>query len=638
MRSKLFTLLLILIASSTVWLTVVRLREGNLSRIFGAPQTKIGAPLYSFPSNQVRKIAITTGSGTSAECYYDHGIWYMSSPWKDRMNPQAAATIIGFTLGTRVVDAFSVEKLTTNQKAFRDGITKVRLDDVNGTSLARYHLGRRTSFISYDEEKKQEYPTIFVQPRDRSRKNFTYACTDYGLQILFKDNFRFLRDHHPFLMDPLLVSSVRMRSAEGEMQLTRGTDKSPWHISKPLELGTNPKKVKQLLENLFEFQAIRILNRSEVTLPTSPPKGNDLIAIRHFGIEKEVVMEIYPPADEKSETVYATVSDRPDAVLELLRKPLPGSENDANKILSLEDLPNTVNELRNRTLTNLNPASLQSIQISSSTSAPVLLTRDQASQSGKWMLDLGATKETANELTLFEFLKTLSEAEVTSFASDAATDLAAYGLDRPILSVRFLSFNNEGFSLNFGLSKDGMIYANRMGTTTVACVSEKYLKSIAPNAWRWKNPHVWSISPADFTQCVRQVTGKPALTLDYNFASEQWRATENGKDRTSDLSTEYANHILNALLNLDARTWLPPDEPEAVEALSKPIAAIMVTSRKVNEEGDDDGVQKRILYLAPKQVMGGAPEFYARVDGIQGLFLLDAEQVIKMMIDPLARD
>ena len=242
----------------------------------------------------------------------------MVKPWQDRMDPRASNAILQFTLGTRVEDIIPEGKLDTAKADLREGTIGVRIENRRGEELARYLLGRKTEWWHRDPETGEETPTVFIQPLEAGRKGFIYACTG-DIHPIFKDGLRHLRDHHPFLFNPHLLESIRIQNGEGETLLTRTDDRSDpkkqnWRITKPLELSTDPAAVTKLINNLGNLRAVKVTDRSEVTLPDDEAKGRRRIALRHVGQAEELILEILPPATPDADTVYATISDRPERV------------------------------------------------------------------------------------------------------------------------------------------------------------------------------------------------------------------------------------------------------------------------------------------------------------------------------------
>ncbi|MEM9235626.1 MAG: hypothetical protein AAGB14_02530, partial [Verrucomicrobiota bacterium] len=385
MRSLSFTLLLIFLALVGGGLATLRLAEGNLSRIFGAPPTAIGEPLYDFDAGQTRVIGLR-GNGVSAYCKLTDDGWWVDSPWNDRMDPRVAQSILTFTLGARVEGAIPTDKIESANVAFDDGRIDVRIGDVDQEALAKFRLGHRTPWLGIDPETGENIPTIFVEPRDRSRKDYTYACTDPGdIHALLTDGFKRVRDHHPFKLNRN-VETIRIKNRVGELQLAFEPERDRWKISKPLDLKTDREAMVRLLQGLLDLEAINVFGASEVTLPTVDPEALDQIALQFYGSTEEVVLEIHPPETPESPTVFARVSDRPNAVFELLRTAVPSTGGEKAPV-SLADLPLSVNDLRDPTLTSINPRQVRTIVIASAADENILISREHPSHPPRVKLD-----------------------------------------------------------------------------------------------------------------------------------------------------------------------------------------------------------------------------------------------------------
>lgn len=647
MRSIPFTLLL-LIATVGICLTAaIRLSEGSLQQLFGPPATGVGQNLYRFETKDIHRIRLS-GNGVKAECVFEKGTWRMVKPWQDRMDPRAADLILQFTLGTRVVDIIPEGKIDTAKAGLTEGIIGVSIEDRRGEVLARYFLGRRTQWIHRDPESGVEDATVFIQPHDEGRKGFTYACTG-DIHPLFKDGLRHLRDHHPFLFNPLLLESVRIQGGEGELLLSRNDGKSPWRITKPLELRTDPAAVKKLIEDLFKLRALKVSDRSEVTLPADEAAGRQRIAVKHFGEAEEVVLEIYPPATAESPTVLATIGNRPNTVFELPLKPIApapsGDEQAADSdtpapaaddgLVSLAGLPDTVGELRNPMLTNIDVESLQGILISPSTSAEIFLAREKGQA---WHYRNGTRMEPLNELALFRLLKALTQTKVAGFVTDAAVNLEPYGLDRPALKLTFVSFGTDRLELIFGQARDGTWHAMRVGVPTVMKLDDAFIREISVHPWQWRHPSVWSIPTVDFKSFVRTIEGRPELELQYNMVAQDWSARENGIDRTSELATDRANRLLELLVDLDGETWLGPDDEAARKALARPALSFRLIFEKFDDRGESAGLATRTLQLAPASDRPDNRIFYGRVDLDPNAFVVGAETVRRLAVDLFGDD
>jgi len=650
MRSIAFTLLLLIVTAGVTVMAVLSLREGGFNEIFGSRFTPAGANLFPISPEEIKDIRRIqlSGNGVQAECVFEDGIWKMTKPWQDRMDPRAAEAILQFTIGTRVVDIIPEGKLDTTKILLKEGTIGIHIEGKDGKTLARYLLGRKTEWVDRNPETKVEDPTVFIQPAENNRGNYTYATTG-DIHPIFKDGLRHLRDHYPLLLNPYALHTVRIQNSEGELLLSRSAPKNaPWRITKPLELRTNPQAVVKLITDLSKLRALRVANRSEVTLPADDATGRKQIAIKHFGQSEEVILDIYPPKLPEADSVYATVSDRPGAVFELPLKPVApvlASEPWPTKtaapeeaLVSLAGLPDTVNDLRNPMLTNLDVTSLQGILIAPATGEEIFLARDEKKGS-RWQYRTAAgSMEPANIFTLARLLKAATETKVLGFVTDAAVDLAPYGLDRPSLSIRFASFGSEGFELVFGRSLDGTWYAMRTGVPTVMKLDDQFISEISTHLWEWRPPEIWSIPQVDLTGIERTVEGQPPLFLEYRFLEQSWKAKVNGIDRSAELATERANQLLKLLIELQSDGWLSPDNVEANRALARPVMRFSLAVKTVDAKGEFSGVTPRTLLLAPASDAPDNRIFYGRVDSDPHPFSLGVDTVRRLAVDLFGDD
>jgi hypothetical protein len=589
MRSIAFTLMLLLSTLLVGGLAVWSLAHGNLSALLGVRPTPPGERLYaSFTPDEVQQIQISA-QGTSAEFVKGAGGWQMLQPWQDRMDPRAAVGIIGFTLGMRVEDLAPVDEVQLQEAGLNEDSIHLRLVGRDGSPLAKYRLGRRTPWQGTDPESATPVPTLFVQPWDKNRKSHVFACTG-DILPLFKNNLKFLRDHHPFFFHPSTLQKIRIRSSEGELTLGRANPKDAWHIIKPLDLRTDPAAIKALIEGLHNLQAVTVNDRASAALPANgTTTTTKQIALTLFGAETETVLDIYPPESPEARDVPATISDRPNTVFSLPLKP-------ERNLVSLADLPLAVNDLRDATLTNLNIASLQAISIQPATGPEIFLTREGPKL---WTSLLGGRSSQANELRLFELLKAVTSERVIGFESDAATDFSPWGLHRPILKLSFISQDSRSLALRFGMDKSGSLFVNRLGTASVMRIDKSLLAAIAIHAYEWRHARLWSLSRSDLVSIQRSTPQQAALKLAYDDRDDSWKGQLDGLDVSDAINPDRANFLLGALESLEVTRWLSPADADASAALAKPVLCLRVEENLVNEQSVRTGVKQNELKFAP---------------------------------------
>ncbi len=623
MRSLGLTLVLALAAAAACVLAVWQWRQGNFDTLFGTPPTAVGQRLFdSFTPDEVKHIRIS-GSGVDATFSLDANGWMIRSPWVDRMDPRAAMSIIGFTMGMRVEDLAPRNEVDPLKSGLGGGAIKIRLEDADHRPLASYRLGRVTPWKAEVDGQDQAVPTVFIHPEDKYLKRHVYACTG-DINPLFKDGLKFLRDHRPFYFNPIALGKIRIRSQQGDLTLGRETPQSPWRIVKPLDLPTDPVVMKSLLEGLFELQAIRVADRGAATPPaTDAAMKPGQIAITPFGSETEILLEIFAPESPDAQVVGAVVSDRPDTVFDLPLKPESG-------LVSLADLPLAMNDLRDPTLTRLNIASLRAIAIQPATGPEILVSREPPQP---WMTVLDGVSHEANEENLFALLKAVTTGRAIGFESDAATDFTPWGLDRPILTLRFLASDHQGLDLRFGIDGKGGFFANRLGTPTVMRVDESLIAAIAVRPHEWRHARLWSLDRVNLVGIERREGNGAPLVLQYRFIDETWSAGREGEDLSAKLDPARANFMLSALEGLKVFRWLAPADEGAAAALANPSLVLTVFEKSLNDEGDFTGLAQRTISLAPAATGPNPGFYYGRLHSEPHPFLLDAETCGKLSID-----
>jgi hypothetical protein len=461
---------------------------------------------------------------------------------------------------------------------------------------------------------------------DKNRKSHVFICSG-DILPLFRDNLRFLRDHHPFFFHPALLSQIRLRSSEGELTLGRATPQEAWRIIKPLELRTDPAAIKTLVEGLGNLVAVFVADRGSVTLPANgTTEVNRQIGLTCFGSAAESVLEVYPPESPAARDVLATMNDRPGAVFSLPLKP----ERD---LVSLADIPATVNDLRDPLLTHLNLAGLRAVSIQPATGEEIFIARTDPK---RWTTLIDGVRRQANDQRLIELLNAVSSERAIGFESDAATDFSPWGLDRPFLKLSFIGMDGREFTLRFGMDKHGTIFANRLGTPSVVRLERTFISNIAIHAYEWRHARLWSLSRVDLLAIERTIPGQPKLTLRYDFINEWGKATADGRDLSDAVNPAKANYLLDGLEGLEVTRWLSPVDAEAIAALAQPVLELVVEEREVDERGEGEGVVRRELQFAP--VPGPTPTrlYYGRLVGDRYPFLIDAATFEKLSVDPLA--
>ncbi len=616
MRSLGSTFVLALVAALLCALAGWQWRQGNFDTLFGAQPTPVGQRIYdSFTADKVKFIRIS-GNGSSATFALKENGWQSTSPWMDRMDPRAAVGIINFTLGLRVEDYAQDDEINPVKAGLKDGSITIRLEDAGHSPLANFKLGRQTPLKAEIEGMEQPAPTVFIQPKEKAHRHHVYACTG-DINPLFKDGLKFLRDHRPFYFNPVTLRKVHIRSQQGDLTLGRETPQSPWRIIKPLDLPTDPAAIKNLLQGLYELRAVRVSDRASITLPANDNSAkSSQITLVSFSSDIETLLEIPVPESPDAHEVKATVSNRPTTVFDLPLKPEPG-------LISLADLPLSLNELRDPALTHLNIQSLQAIAIQPATGPEILISRDPANPT--WATDIDGTSCEANEENLISLLNAVTHSRAIGFVSDAATDFTPWGLDRPILKLRFLGSDNQGLELRIGMDAKGHCFVNRLGTPIVMRVNPSLVSSIAIHPYEWRHSRLWSVDRSELLAIERKQGADSPLRLRYIDKDEKWLVERDGKDLSDTLDPAKATYMLSILEGLHVSRWLSPTDEAAANALANPSLTLTVIEKNHDEEGNFSGLGNRTVIFAPAADGPYSGAYYGRITTGNHPFLLSRE-------------
>lgn len=598
-------------------------KHGDFQALLGAPAVPIGERLYpDLEPGKVAEIRVSSSNRNAVFRKQENG-WQAIEPWNDRMAPEAALGIIRFAAGLKSEDHAPREEVDFQKAGFGKNSIRIGLLDDHGRELADFRIGRTTPWMVEVEEFSNPVATVFVQKFDRHHKDHIYIGSgDIGQ--LFKEEFRHLRDHRPFEFHPAQVREILIRGEEGELTLARANPEAPWRIVRPLELPTDGKAIRSLMEGLLSLRATRLSDKSSLNLSPNPARvKNHQISVGLFAGGEPIVLEIQPAASAEDREVLATVSDRPLTVFHLPSKPEAG-------IVSLANLPLSVNELRDPSLTHLQVPSIVAIAIEPATAPKILLTHERGQP---WLAVIDGVSQAANEENLYGLLQEVTTARALSFVSDAVTDFMPYGLENPMLILRFLGVDNQALELRFGMNDRGELFANRLGTPTVMRIRNSFLDSIAIHAHEWRNSLLLSLHRVDLRGLQRQ-RGDESLTLEYHDTDESWEAWSNGLEATGDLNAGRARFLLSELEKLRVARWLPMGDRAADAALLRPTLRFRILKDRVGDDGASQGLVEELLEFAPRDD-SQTSEFYGRLLSDPQPFLISRETYEGLAVDLL---
>ncbi|MEG0143535.1 MAG: DUF4340 domain-containing protein [Akkermansia sp.] len=653
------TIILGVIALLCIVASVLLSIDGNLSRVIGHSAFGKGERLFPYSKEEMDRInwmRIGTLHDTAEFKRLDNGIWWMTSPWNDRMDPRAAAAILQYTYSTDIVDALPMNN--TVRRSIREfgvetspvAITLKKTSDSNNDStLARYTLGSTAPWIVEDIENKEKNATTYMKT-DFYGKNKNILVSTGNILPLFKEGIRQLRDHHPLLIPPLPIPSpaqpqeIRIKSKHQDLLIRRQDMSSPWMIISPIELPTDSHSIQNLLVGLQQLTATKVSDPKDAPLPDV--NEDDPLKVTLTPFEGEAVtLTIYPTDSPSAKTAKAIVSNRQavfDLPIETHDKLLPG----------LAAIPFDLTRLRSKQIANIDRKSIKAISIRPHTGFPVIIRYTEADTNAQTHASWGYSAEGSNhsdinEEQLYRLLKTITTAHVKAFPSDAPTDLATYGLDDPQLSIGISYKGKKPTMLLLSKGVDKSWYAMEFGKPSIYQIDNTFLKAFPTDSLSWKPKKLLAFSRFDLRQIWMERTGKSPLILSYNHLYDTWTAQQNGKDETKNINPNRANRYLASLEKMKVRTWLPYSDIEPAEALKNPIFRLKLVLEIAEEQPEEIAVntpeapspdmiappeektyQKEIiLEIAPAGEPGTCPYYFGKVNDSADFFILSMDEV-----------
>lgn len=632
MPALLVTVLLALLAVPLGYLAAVQVRDHDLSRVFGAPPLAAGDLLYRFDPGQAARIYITNNAGERAVFEKNSGIWIMKEPHQDRADFSLLQTIAFSAASLRIENSLPEDAVPAEDLGLTAGSYTVEVIGGDGTRFAHFQVGRRSAWHRLDLENEQVFESVFIKPLDADEDHI-YVCSGINSRVVLDQGFDKLRDHHPFLFSKAHLSDIEIRRNGGIVHLSRRTPQSPWRITKPLELRTDPETVAGLIDSLYQLKALKVSNPEAVTgAPDEASTAWLALTLREFDAQgtpgpASATLSVAAPAGDGATTALATVDNR--ARLAVFEMPLSSPDG----LPALNQLPLEVNELRSKTLLARDFRACETIEIhGSNLKFPLFFKRDLDPRTGRyrWRHTRGNRLEPANERTMNKLRLALEEDRVLGFASDAADDLDQFGLTEPDKRL-LLRFGPESeIDLRFGRTSQDKFYAMRAGSSTVAEIDAGTYLRIPATPYQWRNSFLWNLSIVDLEGFTIRRRGQLPLTLTYDDLVETWTARRDGEDVLPLLNLGRARKFIDFLETLEVERWLGPDQPEASRALDRPAYSLDVRSRKVNDEGEVVGVETRTLDIAPIAQSSANKFYYGRVSGDPDFFILDRTSVLRL--------
>lgn len=620
------TVLWALLAVCAIVVAVVQTRDGSLQRIFGRGSFDEGQALFSYDPHQAELIIVRMGDKSVEFTKNEQGEWWARSPWKDRVDPRAAAAIIQFSLGTKIVDTLPITNAVKgNMREFgvETAPVEVIIKDKRERSLARFKLGNQAPWLIIPEKKNEQdkpeepIPTLYLKTDYYQWAEDIFVVTG-NIAPLFKEGMRYLQDYRPLYFNVQELAQIHFILPQNDFSLMRETKASPWKIGGEMSFDSDPKMVRNLLGVLQTLSAEKILKSTDISLSDRQRDQKRELVLSFFDNSAPITFAIYPPEKNDSTHVLAQVSNRDVYFLLPINAPDKG-------VLGVNNLAMSAKILRSRILVPINKDDLKAVSIRSQENLDSIVVKK--SIHGKWLGSIGGSNpKPVNEYQLVSFLKALLYTPVEDFATDSAVDLDPYGLASPLFTLTFSVENASPVSVVIGQGIDNKYYAQRDELDTVYALSDDYMMSLGLNPYKWKTLNLLDFNSSELKHIILHRPQRPEQRLYYDFGGESWRIEEKVGDKMVDVTPEInphkANNYLSGLELFEVVCWLPSSNSSAQKALKKSLYQItMVIDPTIPVPGVP--LLTLTVNLAPAGRMGSMPMYYGQMEGDSDYFMID---------------
>ena len=501
------TILLSLLALLCITVALFLTIDGNLARLTGWYRFEKGKPLFSnLLDNTFEQISWVRISDLSEriECTRDeHGEWWLTYPFTDRVSPEAIASVLNFAQQARIVDTLPMNNITrSNLREF--GVESspyaivLKVPDGNQgqmTTVARFTLGSTAPWMADVGDGEHLVQTSYLRTDFYGRDKRIHVVSGNILGV-FKDGLYSLRDPSPLRLDADSVQSIQIKMpGDGNTLnlLTRPSPQANWSIISPLHTPANQEQVESLLTSLLSLRALRVDDKQDVTLPAENTATRITLATQD---NRSFDILLYPAEfSEKDDSMItrATVSDR-DAVFTLQAAPRIARKGSYSRLITntyalpvlpesamakirttksqlyTADLPLNFSQLRSMQFCELLENDISRLVLQSRFSDKMLrLINIPGNIASKvddlWMFSLGEDKFSEAEAPRVKTLiRSLSEIPVTGFIEDVPLSgdgmalMVRHALQTPdyVLSIlpKPSAFRSRIFGLDVPIVKD----------------------------------------------------------------------------------------------------------------------------------------------------------------------------------------
>lgn len=561
----------------------------------------------SFPANEADRIELQIKESRIVLAK-EKGIWRVEQPFQDFADPDLASRLLA-SLG-------SIEWL---QALIRDDFDQASWEktglDAPAASAKVLSQGRVAAEASFGNASAIE-GAVCLSIAEKDGRRHHLGRTD--LPQLFQKPVEEWRDPRLLRVQPESVSRIVLAAAGGQIEAVRDTPRADWRLVKPLQTLGNTARIDDLLGVLLGLKitaAAAGKKGGDTTAAASPAADELAVTLEVAGFGPLTATLVKPAANSAATT--ATVSHRASVFTVT-----------SEQLASLWAQPN---DLRFDKLARINPDAVTEVRIESLAHAPVVL----AKQADAWMLQRHGQMEPANGERLSVLFEALATHRIREFASDSASNLEAFGLAKPFLTVSWLLAGGKPGKILFGTDGKESVFAKHESEPFVYRIAPAVLNAFPSDGVKWKGLTPLRFSIFALHRITLSMGTAPSWALAYNPDTAGWSGSVAGRDITASIDRVAADRLADSLASLTVQDWAQ-DRTDGILALREPEITVRID---LGEPGNAAGpVKQRVLHFSPTQKGAQTAIYFGQLDNGPDVFFITRERLREVLQPVLKRD
>lgn len=410
-----------------------------------------------------------------------------------------------------------------------------------------------------------------------------------------------LRDKKVTLINPAQVNCLKISRGNDIIEIVR-KDTDKWVMIQPLSDKVSAEKMKSYLMDIDGLRAKSFEEEHPADLTKYELRPESL--------------QITISSTNQSETImFGTVLEHDRSRIYAMKTP-----NYPVITLFCSDFTHlnySANDFREKKIFDLSLDRIKRMEVIKSGIPFIQL--EKADTNWQIVLPAGISVE-ANALV--DFIKQVTETEITEFTADTITDLANYGLDAPDFQLVF-GFTDEHPELKIAftpvnITDTAHTYLRRYDENRIVKVKSSLFDLLKKSRLFFRKKAVLEIPPAKITKCTISKEGVNVITCKKE-KSDQWQIDSANKDNLDAISQLYGS--LYKFYTIVAKDFVEEESKDlSLYGLEKPTYQIEIEYTKEDMQPD----KKTILVGKPNK----EGDYFTMVEGTPVVFLIAPDVIV----------